>query len=592
MAINKTIIKDTVEITKDLELKKNKLKIDNTAVTSTATELNKLNGTTATTSDLNKLHNIEVTSTEVNELNGITSNVQEQINTKETIARVDALKGTGWNNQTVKGNADSIASIINSKASANGIATLDKNSKIPSAQIPSIALLDVHTVASKSAMLDLNVQKGDMAIRTDLNQVFILKESPATDINNWAELAALEPLVEAGLADLAGIGRTNETVKGNTTSLTAHKSDKNNPHTVTKAQVGLGSVNNTSDTNKPISTAQQNALNLKFDKVGGTITGVTSITNNTTSTSKTTGALKVTGGVGIAENLNVGGEINKLTLSSEVIGFTVEGGTTNSKTLTAVSDLIIGTIDTGNITLKSSSTGNTVIVGPSGGTTTLVNGTMVPTARKIAGKTLSSDITLNNFSVGVSGVGLSGTTVTYDGSSDKSITIKSNATSASEKNTIVSRDASKNFSAGTITAALAGNASSASKLATARKISLTGAVTGNIDFDGSSPVSIDTTATSDPKLTLSGDASGAATFTNLGDATLNVTVANDSHTHDTRYYTEAESDDLFVDVAGDTMSGKLTINNELQINANDGTDGFSLVYNKDSKSLDFNFVGV
>ena len=59
MAINKTIIKDTVEITKDLELKKNKLKIDNTAVTSTATELNKLNGTTATTSDLNKLHNIE-----------------------------------------------------------------------------------------------------------------------------------------------------------------------------------------------------------------------------------------------------------------------------------------------------------------------------------------------------------------------------------------------------------------------------------------------------------------------------------------------------------------------------------------------------
>jgi hypothetical protein len=44
----------------------------------------------------------------------------------------------------------------------------------------------------------------------------------------------------------------------------------------------------------------------------------------------------------------------------------------------------------------------------------------------------------------------------------------------------------------------------------------------------------------DPTLTLSGDASGSATFTNLGNATLSVTVANDSHTHDGRYRTESE----------------------------------------------------
>ena len=35
----------------------------------------------------------------------------------------------------------------------------------------------------------------------------------------------------------------------------------------------------------------------------------------------------------------------------------------------------------------------------------------------------------------------------------------------------------------------------------------------------------------DPTLTLSGDASGSATFTNLGNATLTVTVADDSHNH-------------------------------------------------------------
>ena len=76
-----------------------------------------------------------------------------------------------------------------------------------------------------------------------------------------------------------------------------------------------------------------------------------------------------------------------------------------------------------------------------------------------------------------------------------------------------------------------GTAVSASTLATARNIALTGAVTGNANFDGSANISIATTATADPTLTLAGDASGSATFTNLGNATLTVTVADDSHNH-------------------------------------------------------------
>lgn len=41
---------------------------------------------------------------------------------------------------------------------------------------------------------------------------------------------------------------------------------------IAKSDVGLSNVDNTSDANKPISTATQNALNAKFDKSGGTIT--------------------------------------------------------------------------------------------------------------------------------------------------------------------------------------------------------------------------------------------------------------------------------------------------------------------------------
>lgn len=42
--------------------------------------------------------------------------------------------------------------------------------------------------------------------------------------------------------------------------LNSHKADYSNPHRVTKAQVGLGSVDNTSDMNKPVSTAQSSAI--------------------------------------------------------------------------------------------------------------------------------------------------------------------------------------------------------------------------------------------------------------------------------------------------------------------------------------------
>lgn len=41
----------------------------------------------------------------------------------------------------------------------------------------------------------------------------------------------------------------------------SHVTDYNNPHKVTKAQVGLGNVDNTSDVNKPISDAQQREFN-------------------------------------------------------------------------------------------------------------------------------------------------------------------------------------------------------------------------------------------------------------------------------------------------------------------------------------------
>ena len=44
------------------------------------------------------------------------------------------------------------------------------------------------------------------------------------------------------------------------TKVNQHIANKSNPHAVTKTQVGLGNVNNTSDANKPVSTAQATAI--------------------------------------------------------------------------------------------------------------------------------------------------------------------------------------------------------------------------------------------------------------------------------------------------------------------------------------------
>ncbi len=55
----------------------------------------------------------------------------------------------------------------------------------------------------------------------------------------------------------------------NKNSLINHVADKTNPHKVTKAQVGLGNVDNTADVNKPVSTAQQNALDSAYRQATG-----------------------------------------------------------------------------------------------------------------------------------------------------------------------------------------------------------------------------------------------------------------------------------------------------------------------------------
>lgn len=71
------------------------------------------------------------------------------------------------------------------KAVANGLATLGADSKIPSSQLPSIAITDTWPVVSEVAQLALTVQKGDIAVRSDEKKTYIALNATNASMSDW-----------------------------------------------------------------------------------------------------------------------------------------------------------------------------------------------------------------------------------------------------------------------------------------------------------------------------------------------------------------------------------------------------------------------
>lgn len=68
------------------------------------------------------------------------------------------------------------------------VPVLGAGGKLSEAVIPAIAITDTFVVDSQAAMLALEAQQGDVAVRTDVNKTFILKVAPASTLANWVEL--------------------------------------------------------------------------------------------------------------------------------------------------------------------------------------------------------------------------------------------------------------------------------------------------------------------------------------------------------------------------------------------------------------------
>ena len=124
------------------------------------------------------------------------------------------------------------------------------------------------------------LQRGELGVETDTRKIKVgdgitywndLEYTKA--YSDWGNIAGditeqtdLVDFVNAAVAAEANIrSQADQQLQVNidnvATDLTAHKQNTNNPHDVTKTQVGLGNVDNTSDIDKPVSTAQATALN-------------------------------------------------------------------------------------------------------------------------------------------------------------------------------------------------------------------------------------------------------------------------------------------------------------------------------------------
>ena len=167
------------------------------------------------------------------------------------------------------------------KAVANGVATLDVNGKVVLTQIPDSILgqLEYMGTYSFSGGMPTATQKGQYWIASADGNGYITGDWAVWNGTSFDKVDNTDAVATVA-------GRTGNVV-------------------LTKNDVGLANVDNTSDANKPVSTATQTALNLKADIASPTFTGT--VTAPTFSGSLSGNAATVTNGVYTTGNQTIAG---------------------------------------------------------------------------------------------------------------------------------------------------------------------------------------------------------------------------------------------------------------------------------------------
>ena len=218
----------------------------------------------------------------VNGVVGTSGSVLKKI--KDNAENADFTDTSGLDSLTL---ANAINEIYAEKAVASGLASLDATGKVPASQLPVSAMEFKGAWDASTEAYPVSPNTGDYYIISVAGTIggvaFDVGDAIVYDGTNWQHLNKVEIAeeialtstlytatnVKLALEEIAGTGRVDETVKDNADAIDTHIADDSNPHAVTKANVGLGNVDNVSDADKPVSDAQD-LINDEIKGVGWT----------------------------------------------------------------------------------------------------------------------------------------------------------------------------------------------------------------------------------------------------------------------------------------------------------------------------------
>ena len=230
-----------------------------------------------------------VSSTEIGYLDGVTSSVQNQLDLK---APADSPTFTGT--VTLPANTISQSMMGDDSVGTNEIGGLAvTTAKIADLAITTAKLSDTSVTNAKLAgsigwdKLSVSATVSD----AELGYLDGVTSAVQTQIDAKASSSTVTSHTSAttnvhGIADTSVLATATTVATAKSEAITAAGSAadtkvSNAVAALTKSSVGLGNVDNTTDANKPVSTATQTALNLKADLSGPTFTGTVVLPSTT-----------------------------------------------------------------------------------------------------------------------------------------------------------------------------------------------------------------------------------------------------------------------------------------------------------------------
>lgn len=192
-------------------------------------------------------------------------NLQDQIDTITVNAveqAQDAVGNSLTDTSTIDFTYDDASNIITADVKDNSITNVKIATNIDAVKIGAglvsnteFGYLDGVTSSIQTQITNTNASISDhINDTTDAHDASAISSIPSGNLSATNVQNALNEL------------QSDIDTKATSSALTTHINDTTNPHNTTKVQVGLGNVDNTSDVNKPISTAAQAALDTKVDE--------------------------------------------------------------------------------------------------------------------------------------------------------------------------------------------------------------------------------------------------------------------------------------------------------------------------------------